>query len=316
LNEVVVMDFFVNWLANAPSFAVPYALATLGLIVCEKSGVLNLGAEGYLLVGALAGVGAMLSLGHMPVLALAIAAAAAGILSLLFALLVIVLRLNQVIAGLLIVFFAQGLTSLIAARYGWTNKTFSGLGDLPLWPLSELPVLGRILFNQDIVVYLSLPTFALAVYILASTNAGMRLRAVGENPQAADAVGISVVRNRLAAVVVGGMLVGLAGGYLTVVVSKIWVDNMAGGRGWIAIALVIFARWQPWRAFLGALVFGCIEALIPRMAAIGLQVPQYFVLMLPYAATLAVMVWTSMARGGRIGQPEALGLPFVREERR
>lgn len=310
------MDFLVNWLANVPSFAVPYALATLGLIICEKSGVLNLGAEGYLLVGALAGVGAMLTLGDVPMLALVIAALAAGVLSLLFAFLVISLRINQVISGLLVVFFAQGLTSLLAARYGWTNKAFTGLGDLPLWPLSEIPVLGRILFQQDIIVYLSVPIFAVTVHVLNSTNVGMRLRAVGENPQAADAAGISVGWHRLAAVVIGGMLVGLAGGYLTVVVSKIWVDNMAGGRGWIAIALVIFARWQPWRAFLGALVFGCIEALIPRMAAIGFQVPQYFVLMLPYVATLLVMVWTSLARSGKVGQPAALGQPFVREERR
>lgn len=310
------MDFLVNWLANVPSFAVPYALATLGLIICEKSGVLNLGAEGYLLVGALAGAGAMLSMGGAPLLALLAAALAGGLLSLLFAFLAITLRINQVICGLLIVFFATGLTSLLAARYGWTNRAFVGLGDLPLWPLSQIPVLGRIFFRQDIVVYLSVPIFMLAVYMLRATNAGLRLRAVGENPQAADAAGISVGRHRLAAVIIGGMLVGLAGGYLTVVVSKIWVDNMAGGRGWIAIALVIFARWQPWRAFAGALVFGCIEALIPRMAAVGLQVPQYFVLMLPYVATIVVMVWTSAARGGKVGQPEALGLPFVREERR
>lgn len=310
------MDFLINWIADAPSFAVPYALATLGLVVCEKSGVLNLGAEGYLLVGALAGVGATLTIGDFPILALTIAALAGAVLSLLFAFLAIALRVNQVIAGLLIVFFAQGLTSLLAARHGWTNKAFSGLGDMPLWPLSEIPVLGRIFFTQDIIVYLTVPIFALAMYIVASTNAGMRLRAVGENPQAADAAGISVGWYRLAAVVIGGMLVGLAGGYLTVVVSKIWVDNMAGGRGWIAIALVIFAGWQPWRALGGAIFFGCIEALIPRMAAIGLQVPQYFVLMLPYVATLAVMVWASATRGGRVGQPEALGEPYVREERK
>ena len=112
------------------------------------------------------------------------------------------------------------------------------------------------------------------------------------------------------------MLIGLAGGYLTVAVSKVWVDGMSGGRGWIAIALVIFARWQPWPALAGALLFGCIEALIPRMAAAALQFPQYFVLMLPYVVTLGVMVWTSLAKDRRGGQPGALGQPFVREERR
>ena len=310
------MDFLVNWLANVPSFAVPFALAALGLIVCEKSGVLNLGAEGYMLVGAMAGAGAMLSLGSHPLLALAIAALAAAALSLLFALLVIALRVNQVISGLVIVFFAQGLTALISTTQGWTNRAFAGLGDVNLGPLSSLPVVGRILFQQDLIVYLTLVIFAVAMHILYSTHIGMRLRAVGENPEAADAAGIPIGWYRFGAVVVGSMLIGLAGGYLTVAVSKVWVDGMSGGRGWIAIALVIFARWQPWPALAGAVMFGCIEALIPRMAAIGLQLPQYFVLMLPYVVTLGVMVWTSFSAVRRCGQPGALGQPFVREERR
>lgn len=310
------MDFIVNWLANVPGFAVPFALAALGLIICEKSGVLNLGAEGYMLVGALAGAGSMLSLQVHPLVALLIAALAGALLSLLFALLVIALRVNQVISGLVIVFFAQGLTALISTTHGWTNRAFVGLGDLSFGPLSSLPVIGRILFQQDFVVYLTILIFALAVYVLRSTHTGMRLRAVGENPEAADAAGIPVGLYRLGAVVVGCALIGLAGGYLTVAVSRIWVDGVSGGRGWIAIALVIFARWQPWPALAGAIIFGCIEALIPRMAAIGLQLPQYFVLMLPYAVTLAVMVWTSLSASRRSGQPGALGQPFVREERR
>jgi simple sugar transport system permease protein len=310
------MDFLVNWLANVPGFAVPYALAALGLIICEKSGVLNLGAEGYMLVGAMAGAGYMLTAGGLPILALCVSAVAAGVLSLLFAFLVITLRVNQVISGLTIVFFAQGLTTLIANGQGWTNRTFPGLGDLSFGFLSDLPVIGRIVFQQDLLVYLTAVLIALTVYVLYSTNVGMRLRAVGENPEASDAAGISVGMYRLAAVVIGGMVVGLAGGYLSVVVSKIWIDGMSGGRGWIAVALVIFARWRPWAALGGAVLFGCIEALIPRMAAIGLQLPQYFVLMLPYVATLAVMVWTSIVKRDGSGQPGALGEPFVREERR
>lgn len=310
------MDFLVNWLANVPSFALPYALAALGLIITEKSGVLNLGAEGYMLVGAMAGAGTMLSLGEHPFVALGIAALAAAALSLLFAFLVITLRVNQVISGLTIVFLAQGFTALIATREGWTNRAFAGLGNLDLGPLSSLPIIGRILFQQDLIVYLSLAIFALTIHVLTSTHTGIRLRSVGENPEAADAAGISVGGYRFAAVVVGSMLIGLAGGYLTVAVSKVWVDGMVGGRGWIAIALVIFARWRPWSAFAGAVLFGCIEALIPRMAAIGLQLPQYFVLMLPYVATLGVMIWTSLASDRRSGQPSALGKPFVREERR
>jgi len=310
------MEFLVNWIANVPGFAVPFALAALGLIITEKSGVLNLGAEGYMLVGAMAGAGAMLSLGTHPLLALLIAALAAGVLSLLFALLAIALRVNQVISGLVIVFFAQGLTALISAKQGWTNRAFAGLGDMDFGPLSSIPVIGRILFQQDVIVYLTIVIFAATVHVLYATHAGMRLRAVGENPEAADAAGVPVGWYRFAAVVVGCMLIGLAGGYLTVAVSKVWVDGMSGGRGWIAIALVIFARWRPWPALGGAVLFGCIEALIPRMAAAGVQLPQYFVLMLPYVVTLGVMVWTSLAADRRGGQPGALGQPFVREERR
>lgn len=309
------MDFLINWLASVPAFAVPFALATLGLIITEKSGVLSLGAEGFMLVGALGGVGASFALGLPPELALLVAALAAAVVSLLFAFLVVVLRINQVIAGLAIVFFAQGLTSLIAAQRGWTNKMVTGLQPLPLGPLADIPVIGRILFAQDIVVYLTIPIFIAVMYVLNRTMVGLRLRAVGENPEAADAAGINVALYRIMAVVAGAALVGLAGGYLSVAVAKIWVDGMSGGRGWIAVALVIFARWHPWRALAGAVLFGCIEALIPRVAALGIQVPQYFMLMTPYIATLAVMVWTSRS-GGASRQPAALGVAHVREERR
>lgn len=309
------MDFLINWLANVPGFAVPFALGAMGLIICEKSGVLNLGAEGYLLIGAMAGAGSILTLGGYPMLALGVAAVASAALALVFAVLVIFLRVNQVISGLTIVFLAQGLTSLVAGKQGWTNKAFTGLADLDLGPLSDIPLIGPVLFRQDPMVYLTLLAFFAASYVMNRTHTGLRLRAVGENPEAADAAGINVMMMRLAAVLVGALFLGLAGGYLTVVVSKIWVDGMAGGRGWIAIALVIFARWRLWRALAGAVLFGCIEALIPRVAAIGIQVPQYFVLMLPYVVTLGVMVWTSLRKDTLASDPSALGRPFVREER-
>ena len=309
------MEFLINWLVSVPAFAVPFALATLGLIITEKSGVLSLGAEGFLLIGALVGIGAAFGAGLPPELALIAGALAASTVSLLFALLVIVLRINQVIAGLAIVFFCQGLTGLIATQRGWTNKMVSGLQPLPLGPLADLPLVGRILFNHDILVYLTLPIFAAVVYVLNHTMMGLRIRAVGENPEAADAAGLNVVLYRLGAIMIGSALVGLAGSYLSVAVAKIWVDGMSGGRGWIAVALVIFARWHPWRALAGAILFGFIEALIPRIAALGIRVPQYFILMTPYLATLAVMIWTSRS-GGSGRQPAALGIAHVREQRR
>ncbi len=309
------MDIVANWLANSPDFAVPYALAALGLILSERSGVLSLGAEGLMLVGALVGIGAQIAWGISGV-SLGLAVLAAGAVSLLFAVMVIVLRVNQVIAGLALVFFCQGLTSLAGTMLDWTNHAVTGIGPLPLGPLAELPLVGHILFDQNIVVYLTLPIFILVWLFLTRSMMGLKMRAVGENPQAADAAGISVGWYRLFAVVAGAALVGLAGGYLSVVSTKLWVAGMTGGRGWIAVGLVIFARWSPWRALAGALLFGCIEALIPQLAAAGIRLPQYFVLMTPYVVTLAVMVWVALAKASADNEPGALGQPYVREERR
>lgn len=304
----------LNWLASTPDFAVPYALAALGLIISERAGVLSLGAEGLMLVGALAGIGAQIAMGQ-PGVSLVLAMLAASAVSLLFAVMVIWLRVNQVIAGLALVFFCQGFTALVGSLAEWTNHATEGIGGMALWPLSLLPGVGR-LFEQNAMVWLTLPVFLAVAWFLSRTSAGLRLRAVGENPQAADAAGIRVTMWRLAAVLAGSALVGLAGAYISVVSTKLWIAGMTGGRGWIAVGLVIFARWSPWKALAGALLFGCIEALIPQLAAAGVQLPQYFVMMTPYAVTLGVMIWVAVARRGGDDEPGALGQPYVREERR
>ena len=304
----------LNWLASTPDFAVPYALAALGLIACERAGVLALGAEGLMLVGALAGIGAQIVIGQ-PAVSLVLAMLAASVVSVLFAVMVIWLRVNQVIAGLALVFFCQGLTALVGSMAEWTNHATEGIGTMGLWPLSLLPGVGRI-FEQNAMVWLTLPIFGAVAWFFARTSAGLRLRAVGENPQAADAAGIRVTAWRFAAVLAGSALVGLAGAYISVVSTKLWIAGMTGGRGWIAVGLVIFARWSPWKALVGALLFGCIEALIPQLAAAGVQLPQYFVMMTPYAVTLGVMVWVALSRRGADEEPGALGQPYVREERR
>jgi simple sugar transport system permease protein len=308
------MDLIAHWLGSVPDFAVPFALAALGLILIERSGVLALGAEGLMLVGALAGIGMQLGLG-LPGLSLLASMAAASVVSLLFALMVLVLRINQVIAGLALVFFCQGLTGLLGTVLGWTNRPVSGLQVVELWPLSDLPVVGKV-FVQNPIVYLTALIFVAVVWLLGRTRTGLRLRAVGENPQAADAAGIAVLRYRLLAIIAGSALMGLAGGFIAVLSTKMWIADMTGGRGWIAVALVIFARWSPWRALAGALLFGGIEALIPQLAATGVRLPQYFVLMTPYAVTLLVMVWVAMSKRQASSQPGALGEPYIREERR
>src|SRR5258708_18369981 len=245
-----------------------------------------------MLVGALAGVGAQLALGNSGVSVLG-GGRGAGVVSILFATMAIVLRINQVISGLALVFFCQGLTSLLGTAFGWENRTFAGLGTLAL--------------RQNAMVYLTVPVFFAVAFVLSNSALGLRLRAAGENPQAADAAGISVPRYRFAAVLVGSAIVGLAGGYLSVVSTKLWVDGMTAGRGWIAVGLVIFARWSPWRALAGALLFVCLEALIPQLAAAGIRLPQYFVFMTPYAVTLAAMIWA--------GLPSTTGGPRARRPR-
>src|SRR5882757_2607176 len=311
-----MVDFLINWLTNVPVTAAPYALAALGLIISERSGVLNLTAEGLMLVGALTGVATSLTLGGHPLVALVMSMVAASTVSLLFAGLVVGLRVNQVIAGLAIVFFCQGLTGLLGVVAHWQNRPIAGLAKVPLWPLSEIPVVGHILFDQDPVIYITILIFLAASLVLRTTMVGLKLRAVGENPAAADAAGISVSKYRVGAIVAGSALVGLAGGYMSVVGVKLWVTGMVGGRGWIAVALVVFARWAPWPALGGALLFGCIEAAIPRIAAAGIRVPQYIVLMTPYLATILVMVWVGARQLRGSGEPGALGQPHVREERR
>lgn len=313
-----MVDFLVNWIASVPSFAIPFALAALGLIITEKSGVLSLGAEGFLLIGAMSAIGAFIGLGGSPYLALAVAMLASAMLAMLFGLLVVTLRVNQVVAGLSMVFLAQGITGLVATKQGWSNQPVTGLQTIDWGFLSDIPLLGPILFQQDIICYLAVPIFLATTYCLSNTITGLRLRAVGDGPESADAAGVSVTLYRYGAIAVGSALIGLAGGYLSVGVANIWVEGMAGGRGWIAIALVIFARWSPWRALAGAVLFGGIEALIPRVAAAGLQMPQYFVQMTPYLATLGVMIWASMKRDETaiFAMPRALGLAHTREERR
>lgn len=308
-------DFLVNWLAAIPVAAAPLLLAALGLIVCGRAGVLNLAAEGLMLVGALTGAAVFQSLGGDPWLGMAGAALAGALLSVLFAFMVVVLRADQVVTGLATVFLAIGLTSVAGEAGGWADRAMAGFAKLDVPVLSDIPVLGPALFRQDAWVYLTLALTAATAAVLGGTMVGMRTRAVGHDPHAADAMGVDVIRMRFLAILVGGALIGLAGGYLVLASAKIWVDQMTNGRGWIAIALVIFAGWRPWPALLGALIFGGIEALIPRVLASGAEVPQYFVLMTPYLATLAVLVIAALRRHD-LGAPRALGTPFVREDRR
>jgi ABC-type uncharacterized transport system permease subunit len=305
-------EFLINWLAATPGYAAPLLFACLGLIINERAGVLNLGAEGMMACGALAGAMAALASGAPSIGMLAAAVAGAAIAS-LFGLVTIYLRANQVITGLVIVALGGGLTGLIGRDY--VGVTLPGFHAVQWGALSELPVLGPILFKQNILTYLAPVLAVITWWLLNRTLLGLRLRAVGESPATADAAGTNVLAMRLLAVVVGGALCGIAGGYLSLASSHIWVDGMVSGRGWIAIGLVIFARWRPGLAVVGAVLFGTIEAAIPRVQATGADVPIYLMMMLPYVATLVVLIIAALWRRSGSAEPASLGLPYVRQDR-
>lgn len=308
------MDFVTFWLASIPLFSVPLVVAALGLILNERAGVLNLGCEGIMLCSALAATAGYIEFGNSTALGLIVAIIAGAVVGFGFGFFVVVLRTNQVVTGITMVFLGSGLTGLIGVP--WTNVALGGLQPIHIPGLTGIPIIGRFLFGQDPVVYITLGLVGLVWYFLYRSRRGLELRAVGENPQAADADGVNVEGYRLAAATVGGALIGLAGGYLALGSAKIFVFDMTQGRGWIAVALVIFARWMPWRALLGGLLFGGIEAIIPRIKAEGLPIPQYFLEMAPYAVTLFVLIYAALRLRAGQDAPKALGTPYVRQDRR
>lgn len=306
------MDFLIGWLAIIPSYATPLLLASLGLIVCEKAGILNLGAEGMMAVSAMSAAIAILS-GADPWVGILAGAGAGVLLSLVFGLAVVVFRSDQTLAGLAVVAIGLGITGVTGRPY--VQKTFPGIARLgDLWTFDPDNPFARILAAQDPIA-VAAPVLVLAMWWwLMRSRTGLRLRAVGENPAAADVAGVDVQFVQMGAVLTAGLLCGLAGAYLSVATSHVWVEGMVASRGWIAIALVIFARWEPGRALLGALVFGSADALVPRLQAIGMDVPIYLMMMVPYLLTLLVLVVTS-AFGGKSGEPAFLGRVYLRQDK-
>ena len=306
------MEYIIYWLSATPSYAAPLLLAALGLIINERAGVLNLGAEGMMACGALAGALVSLSFSS-PLLGVFAAVIAGATVAAIFGGLTVVLRCDQVVSGLILVALGAGVTGLLGREI--VGQTLPGFREVDLWLLSDLPVVGPVIFSQNTLTYLSFLFAVLFWWWMYRSVSGLRLRAVGESPSTADANGINVIAARFLAVVVGGAFCGLAGGYLALASSFIWVEGMIAGRGWIAIGLVIFARWNPRQAILGALLFGAIEALIPRVQATGMDVPIYLMMMLPYLTTLGVLVVASKFDEKRSQEPANLGIPYARQDR-
>ena len=313
--------FVVIILSAGIAAGTPILYGALGEIFAERSGILNLGVEGMMLVGALAGVVAGLATGNALFGALA-AMAAGGLLSLIHAFISITLRGDQVVSGLALTIFGSGLSAFLGFPYvNVPAPKFSALS-IPL--LESVPFIGPIFFQHDATVYLAFVLLPISWFWINKTRPGLHLRAVGENPAATDALGVNVAVIRYVYTVVGGVLCGLGGAALSLAYTPGWIENMTAGWGWIAVGLVIFAAWNPWRAAFGAYLFGAISRVVfdvqmlptaglPQLAKV-LLTPE-ILRMMPYAAVILILILASReAVRRRVGAPAALGQPYTREE--
>lgn len=300
---------FESILITIATAATPLLIAAIGELVVERSGVLNLGVEGMMIMGAVTGFGVALTTGS-PWLGVGAAIVVGALFSLLFAFLVLTLVTNQVATGLALTLLGLGLSGMI-------GEAFIGLpgikmGTLYIPFLTDIPYVGRLLFGQDPLFYVSIMLTAGVAYFLFYTRAGLTLRSVGDNHGSAHALGIRVIAIRYLAVMFGGACAGLAGAYLALVYVPQWVEGMSAGRGWIALALVVFASWRPWRVLAGAYLFGAVSIGQLHAQALGWPIPSQLLSALPYLATIVVLVLISRNRRlTMMNTPASLGRPFV-----
>ena len=310
---VFTEEFLIAVLAAAVRMGAPILFAAFGEIFAERSGVINLGVEGMMIMGTLAGfIGAYFT-GNLWVGVL-LGMIAGGLMSLIHAFLSITLRANQVISGIVLTFFGLGLTGFIGKSM--IGQTVPSFGPIHIPVLGDIPVVGPVFFQQNILVYLAFILVPLTWVILFRTRLGLEIRAVGENPMAADSLGVDVYRIRYLCVFIGGILAGLGGAFLSLAYTHMWIEGMTAGRGWIAIAVVIFSMWRPQWALIGAFLFGGVDAFQLRLQAIGIGIPYHILMMMPYVVTIIVLVIVSTgARRKKIGAPASLGVPYIRGEK-
>lgn len=288
------------------SASTPILLAATGELIAEKSGVLNLGVEGMMIMGAIAGFAMAVTTGS-PVAGFAMAAVAGAAMAMIFALLSQILLANQVASGLALTLFGLGLSALIGQPFNGTKPP--AMAAPPLAALEGIPVLGPILFSHNWMVYLSLALLA-GVWLFLRSRPGLILRAVGENPGAAHALGYRVIPVRIMALAFGGAMAGLGGAYLSLVRVPQWTQGMTAGAGWIALAIVVFASWRPGGVLLGAYLFGGVTVLQLRLQAAGFAIPVQILSMAPYLVTILVLVVISARQKQGTAAPAALGQPF------
>ena len=307
----------LEFLAAAVAAGTPLLFAILGEIYTEKAGNLNLGVEGMMLMGAVVGFQVGLATSN-PYLALAGASAAGALGALIFSILTVSMRANQVVSGLALTIFGAGFSGLLGQKLvGQVSpenlKNFFQAFSFPL--LGDIPFFGKVFFQQDIFVYAGyIVAIVLGIY-LYKTRAGLNLRVTGENPGAADAAGINVELYKYIHILFGGALCGLGGAYLSLVYIPAWQENVVAGRGWIAVALVIVTAWNPYKAILGAYMFGALDIAGLWLQTFHFPISQYFMDMLPYVVTILVLIFTSIKKSKENAPPQGLGVPFFREDR-
>ena len=302
------MDSVALLLAATLSAGTVLAIAALGLLINEKAGIVNLGAEGMMLCAAIAGFAAVVHSGNIWLGFLA-GMAAGAVLAAIFGVLVIWLNTNQYATGLALSLFGAGFSAFAGIKYVQEKLPEQSQFALPV--LGDLPFIGPALFRQHPMVYIAMALTLALIWFLYRTRAGLVLRSVGESPESAHALGYPVRRIRLAAVVAGGALCGLAGAYVSVVYTPRWVEGMIAGKGWIALALTTFATWRPARVLLGAYLFGGVTMLQFHLQSMGVDMPPQFLTMLPYLATIVVLVLISRnPRWIRLNMPTSIGKPF------
>ncbi len=304
------MDATVALLAAVIVASTPLLYAAVGELVAERSGVLNLGVEGMMLAGAVTGFAVTLTTGSHLIGIAAAAIAGAG-MALVFAVLTLSLMANQVATGLALTIFGVGLSALVGS--GFVGTPVAALPELDIPGISDLPIIGPLFLSHDILVYGAVVLTLVVAWFLAKTRGGMILRAVGENHEAAHGLGYNVIRIRYLAVLFGGLCAGLGGAFLSIAYTPMWIEQMTAGRGWIALALVVFAAWRPLRVLVGAYLFGGVTILQLHAQGLGLfAVPSQVMSMLPYIATIIVLVVISIGPWkARLQAPACLGRPFL-----
>lgn len=302
------MDFFIPAILTIITAATPLLFAALGEMVTEKSGVLNLGVEGMMVMGAIMGFVSVHSSGSVTIAILA-SILAGALMAAIFALFVLKFHASQVPTGLALTIFGIGLSALLGQ--GMIGIAYEGIPKISIPLLSSIPIIGTVLFTQDFLVYLSIAMVFAIHFFLNKTRAGLILRAIGDSHDAAHAMGYSVVKIRFMAILFGGAMAGLGGAYLSLAYSPLWVEQMTAGRGWIALALVVFACWRTGRVLFGAYLFGGISILQLHAQALGIGVPSQVMSMLPYLATIIVLVIISRDVSKiKLNAPASLGKPF------